>query len=360
MIATMVAYKQMAYMKNKDLGFSKDHILYLTISDDKRYERLKNELLKIPMIKSVTAVDYFSAESVSNTSNFNFDGKPVDMNFNLTIQQVDFDYLKTFDVKIVDGRDFLQEIKTDAMSAFILNEKAVKMMGINNPVGKTFSLWGNKGTIIGIAKDANFLSLKQNLDPRLYMIKLTDVDFENVLIKFNNTFLSDKSTISNVLADIREVWKEVYPDTPFDFQFVDQIYDRIYKTEQRNNKIFGIFTVLAIVISCLGLLGLTLLTIQQKTKEIGIRKVNGATIANIMVMLNLSYIKLIAISFIISIPFAYYAMNKWLQNFAYRTNMSWWIFISAGIIAVLVAAITVSYQSWNISMTNPVEKLKYE
>jgi putative ABC transport system permease protein len=361
LIATIVAYKQMSYIKNRGLGFSGDHVLYLSISDNKKYSQLKSELLKIPLIQSVTAADYFSAESVSNTDGFNFEGKPDDMNFNLTIQQVDFDFLKTLDVKIVDGRDFSQEIKTDATSAYILNEKAVKLMGINNPVGKTFYLWGNKGTIIGIAGNANFLSLKQDLDPRLYMIKLPDVNFEYVLIKLNSKSLQGgNSSVTDALSGIKKVWKEVYPDTPFEFRFVNQLYDRVYRTDRQNNLMFGIFSLLAIIISCLGLLGLTLLTTEQKTKEIGIRKVNGATNINIMVMLNLGFIKLIAIAFIISVPIAYYIMNKWLQNFAYYTDISWWIFISAGIIAVLIAFITVSYQSWKISNTNPVEKLKYE
>lgn len=361
LIATIVAYRQMSYIKNRDLGFSGDNVLYLSISDDKKYDQLKTELLKIPLVKSVTAADNFSAESVSNTSGFNFEGKPDDMNFNLTIQQVDFDFLKTLNVKIIDGRDFSQEIKTDATSAFILNEKAVKLMGIDNPVGKTFYLWGHKGTIIGIAGNANFLSLKQNLDPRLYMIKRPDVNFEHVLIKLNSNSLQEgNSSVSNALSTIKKSWEEVYPDTPFEFRFVNQLYDRVYRTDRHNNLIFGIFSVLAVIISCLGLLGLTLLTTEQRTKEIGIRKVNGATSINIMIMLNLGLIKLITIAFVISIPIAYYMMNRWLQDFAYHTNISWWIFITAGIIAVLIALITVSYQSWNISNTNPVEKLKYE
>jgi putative ABC transport system permease protein len=360
MIITLVAYKQMIYIKNKDLGFSKDHIINLTMNDDTKYQLFKNELLKIPSIKTVTATDRFSAESISNTSGFDFDGKPEDMNFNLTIQQVDFDYLKTFDVNIVDGRDFSQEIKTDVTSAYILNEKAVKMMGIDKPIGKTFKLWGNKGAIIGITKDANFLSLKQEMDPRLYMIKLADVDFENVLIKFNSTSLHDKYAVADVLANIKNVWKKIFLDIPFDFQFVDQIYDKVYKTDQRNNKIFGFFTILAIAISCLGLLGLTLLSAQQRTKEISIRKIHGATMADIIGMLNFSFIKLIFVAFFISVPIAYYASQKLLQTYAYRTNISWWVFILAGITVILIAIITISCQSWSISKTNPIEKLKYE
>lgn len=360
MIVTIVAYKQMNYIKNKDLGFSKKHIINLTIDDDKNYLELKNELLKNPIIESVTATNYFSTDGVSNTDCFSFEGQQEDPNFNLTIQHIDFDYFKTFGLKIINGRCFTREMNADATSAFILNKKAVEMMGINKPLGKTFNLCGTKGTIIGITNNANFLSLKNELDPRLYMIKRANERFENVLVKFYNEPSSIELNVSDAIGIVKDVWRDIYKDIPFEYQFVDQIYDRIYKTEQRNNKIFVFFTILAIAISCLGLLGLTLLSAQQRTKEISIRKVHGANIADIIGMLNISFIKLIGVAFFISVPIAYYASHKLLQTFAYRTNISWWIFILAGITVILIAIITVSYQSWSISKTNPVEKLKYE
>ena len=356
LIMTTVAYKQMTYIKNKDLGFSKDHILNITIDDDTKYQQFKNELLKNPVIKNVTATNYFKTDGVSNTDCFSFEGQQNNPDFNLTIQHVDFDYLKTFDLKIIEGRDFTPEMKTDATSAFILNKKAADMMGIDNPVGKTFNLCGKKGTIIGIINNANFLSLKKESDPRLYLIKRKGENFENVLVKFNTV----KSNVSDAVGIIKDVWKDIYRNAPFEYQFVDQIYDRIYKTDQRNNKIFAFFAILAILISCMGLLGLTLLSAQQRTKEISIRKVNGATMADIMGMLNISFIKLIAVAFIVSVPIGYYASHKLLQTFAYRTNISWWIFLLSGISVILIAIITVSYQSWSISKTNPAERLKYE
>lgn len=359
-IITTVAYKQMIYIKNKDLGFSKDHLLNLTMNDDTKYQQFKNELLKNPIIKNVTATNYFRTDGVSNTDCFSFEGQPEDPNFNLTIQYIDFDYFKTLNVKVIEGRDFTQTMNTDAISAFILNKKAVDMMGISKPIGKAFNLCGITGTIIGITNNANFLSLKEVVDPRVYLIKRADKSYKNVLVKFYNDLSSKKSNISDAIGIIKGVWKDIYKDTPFEYQFVDQMYDRIYKTDQRNNKIFGFFTILAIIISCLGLLGLTMLSAQQRTKEISIRKVHGATIANIIVILNISFIKLIVVAFFISVPIAYYASHKLLQTFAYRTNVSWWIFLLAGITVILIAIITVSYQSWSISKTNPVEKLKYE
>jgi putative ABC transport system permease protein len=251
-------------------------------------------------------------------------------------------------------------MSTDATSSFILNEKAVNMMGIDDPIGKAFNYCGRKGTIIGVTNDANFLSLKEELDPRLYLIKSEGENFENVLVKLNNEPTDKKSSVSYTIGIIEDVWKDIYKDIPFEYQFVDQMYDRIYKADQQNNKVFAFFTILAITISCLGLLGLTLLSAQQRTKEISIRKVHGATLANILTMLNVSFIKLIVVAFIVCIPIAYYTSQKLLQNFAYHTNISWWIFLLAGITVVLIAIITVSYQSWSISKTNPVEKLKYE
>jgi putative ABC transport system permease protein len=360
MIITIVAYKQMIYMKNSDLGFSKKYIINLTIDDDKDYQEFKNELLKNPIIESVTATNYFRTDGISNTDCFSFEGQQEAPNFNLSIQQIDFDYFKTFNVKILNGRDFTRTMSTDVTTAFILNRKAVEMMGINEPVGKTFNLCGTKGTIIGITNNANFLSLKLELDPRLYMIKRANESFKNVLVKFNIDPSSKKSNVSDVIGIINDTWKDVYKDTPFEYQFIDQIYNGIYNTDQRNNKIFGFFTILAITVSCLGLLGLTLLSAQQRTKEISIRKVHGANLVDIIAMLNISFIKLIGVAFLISIPFAYYTSHKLLQSFAYRTNVSWWIFLLAGITVILIAIITVSYQSWSISKTNPVERLKYE
>ena len=359
-VITSVAYKQMIFIKNKDLGFSKDHIINLTIDDDAKYQQFKNELLKNPNIRNVTATNYFRTDGVSNTDCFSFEGQQKEPNFNLTIQYIDYDYFKTFDVKIIDGRDFTQEMSTDASSSFVLNKKAVDMMGIVEPVGKAFNYCGKKGTIIGVTNDANFLSLKEESDPRLYLIKSDGKNFENVLVKLTNEPTDRISSVSYTIGIIENIWKDIYKDAPFEFQFVDQIYDRIYKTDQRNNKIFAFFTILAIAISCLGLLGLTLLSAQQRTKEISIRKVHGATLTNIMTMLNISFIKLIVVAFIISIPIAYYISHKLLQTYAYRTNISWWIFLLAGITVILIAIITVSYQSWSISKTNPIEKLKYE
>jgi putative ABC transport system permease protein len=360
LIITVVAYKQMAFIKNRDLGFSKDYTINLTINDDKNYQEFKKELLKNPVIESVTATNYFKTDDVSNTDCFWFEGQQENSQFNLSIQQVDFDYFKTFDVKIIEGRDFSRDMNTDATSAYILNKRAIEVMGINKPIGKTFNLCGAEGTIIGIIDNANFMSLKIGLDPRLYMIKRSDASFKNVLVKLNVDRSGRKANISDIIGIISNVWRNFYKETPFEYQFVDQIYDGIYKTDQRNNKVFVFFTILAIVVSCLGLSGLTLLSAQQRTKEISIRKVHGATLPDIITMLNISYIKLIAIAFLFSIPFACYTSHKLLQSFAFRTNISWWIFLLAGMTVVLIAVITVSYQSWSIAKTNPAERLKHE
>ena len=360
MIITLVAFKQMTYIKNKDLGFSKDHILDLTINDDKQYQQFKNELLKSPVIKNVSATNYFSTDGVSNTDCFSFEGQQEDPNFNLTIQYIDFDYFKVLGVEIIEGRDFMPEMKTDAKSSFVLNQKAVDMMGIDQPVGKSFELCGTKGTIIGITNNSNFLSLKKESDPRLYLIKRNGESFENVLVKFYSEPSTYQSNVPAAVGMVEKVWKDIYDDTPFEYRFVDQIYDQIYKTDQRNNQIFVYFTLLAILVSCLGLLGLTLLSAQQRTKEISIRKVHGASITDIISMLNVKFVKLVFIAFLISIPFAYYASRRLLQTFAYRTDVSWWIFLLAGITVILIAVITVSGQSWSISKTNPAETLKYE
>jgi len=360
MIITLVAFKQVTYIKNKDLGFSKEHIMNLTINDEKRYKQFKNELLKNPQIKDVSATDYFSTDGVSNTDCFSFEGQQEDPNFNLTIQRIDYDYFKVFGVEIIEGRDFMPELKSDANSSFVLNKKAVDMMGMDQPVGKTFDLCGTKGTIIGITNNANFLTLKKETDPRIYLLNGRGEDFENILVKFNNVASTNRPNIPDAVGLVEKVWKDIYGDTPFEYQFVDQIYDHIYKTDQRNNQIFMYFTILAILVSCLGLLGLTLLSAQQRTKEISIRKVNGASIADIIRMLNVGFVKLIIVAFIISIPFAYFASHRLLQTFAYRTDVSWWIFLLTGITVLLIAIITASFQSWSISKTNPAETLKYE
>ena len=263
---------------------------------------------------------------------------------------VDVEYAKTFQLKLKEGRFFSSEFSTDA-AAVVINEKAAEIMGFKNPIGEILTTsQGLKLKIIGVVKDFHFQSLHTKIEP--LMMHLDNGFFCFVRIKSGN--------ITSTVESIKKTFKSYNLAYPLDFKFLDEDYNKLYQTEERMGKIFGYFSFLAIIISCLGLIGLSLFMTEQRTKEIGIRKVNGARISEVMVMLNKDFVKWVAIAFAIATPIAWYAMHRWLENFAYKTELSWWIFALAGLLTLGVALLTVSWQSWKAATRNPVEALRYE
>ena len=263
----------------------------------------------------------------------------------------DEDYAKTFQLELKEGRFFSSEFSTDN-TAIVINEEAAKIMGFKNPVGEilTTPQMDRNLNIIGVVKDFHFKSLHHRIEPLIMQIGACNTFY----IKMK----PDK--ITSTVEFIKKTFKSFNHPNPIDFHFLDDDYDNLYRTEQRMGKIFGYFSFLAIIISCLGLIGLSSFMTERRTKEIGIRKVNGAKSIEIFFLLSGEYIIWVMISIIIACPIAWYAMNKWLQNFAYRINISWWVFALAGVIALLIALLTVSFQSYRAASKNPVEALRYE
>lgn len=358
-IGTLTTIKQLKYTLNADLGFDKEHVLYVNLNDATNYHTLKQELLKNPDIESVTAADWWGFNSLTNSYGYDFPGKKPDFDVLLSYQMVDFDYLKTLNVQLKEGRDFSRQHKEDKNQNFILNETAIKVFDIENPVGSEFSMHGRRGKIIGVMKDIHFRSLNNPIEPRI--IWITKSELSNVLIKIKANQSSGLSrSLPEIINGIQNDWNKVLPDCPFDYSFIDDMYNSTYQGGRILSRIFSVLAILAIFISCLGLFGLATYSIEQKIKEIGIRKTNGAKVSQVVIMFTLEFTKYVIIAYIIIAPLAYYFMNKWLNNYPYRTEMSWWIFLTAGAAAMIIAILTVCGQSWRAANRNPVEALRYE
>jgi len=356
-IGAIMVYKQLDYIQKKELGFEKEHIINFQMGGSfyDKYETIKQELQKHPNILSVAQTN-FSFRGGFAASHVNWEGKQNNENITLAIRSVDFDFQEMFDVEMVQGRFFSRDFQTDVWQSFILNESAVKFMGLESPIGKQFScdlpFAEGKGKIIGVVKDFHFRSLHSEIAPLILVIH--PWWYTDAYIKIR----SEK--IPNTLAVIQNKLKEFVPEFPFELHFLDEEVDQLYQTEQRAGILVRYGTFLALFIACLGLFGLTAFTTEQRTKEIGIRKVLGASVPGIIRILTKEFTKWIIVANLIALPIAWYVMSKWLQNFAYRINIGWWILLSAGVLALVIALVTVSYQSIKAALANPVESLRYE
>ncbi len=269
------------------------------------------------------------------------------------IYHVDYDYLRTLGIKVLQGRNFSKDFQTDS-SAVVINEAAVYELGWtnNDAVGKTIVRSGQQGfKVVGIVADFNYASVKQKIAP---LMMLLGNNFGGLIVKIKT------SDVKGFLSDLKKQWKSFNPDGPLEYNFLDEQFAALYTNEIHTQKIFSAFAILAIIIASLGLFALSAFVIEQRTKEIGIRKVLGASVQEVLVLVSKEFLLLVIIAFIISVPVTWWAMNKWLQNFAYRINISWWIFLIAGLIAGLIALVTISFQSAKAAMANPVRSLRSE
>jgi putative ABC transport system permease protein len=351
-ICTLVVKTQLRYIQNKNLGFNKDNIGYFmfpTRPDDPKLETFKKELSNNPDILSVTrASNPFHNDGTSN--GFKWEGKKAGDDLLFHQLGADVDYARTYKLELKEGRFFSSGYSTDN-SAIVINEQAERILGFKDPIGqKIISPWGAELNIIGVVKDFHIQSLHYKIGPLIMQLGAS-----------NNFYIRMKpDKIISTVESVKKTYKSFDPGLPIDFHFLDDDYDNLYRTEQRMGKIFSYFSFLAIIISCLGLIGLSSFMTEHRTKEIGIRKINGAKSAEIFTLLSGEYIICVMISIIIACPIAWYAMNKWLQNYAYRINITLWVFAMAGGIALLIALMTVSWQSYKAASKNPVEALRYE
>lgn len=350
-IATVVISKQLKYIRNKDLGFNKEYVFSFSLKKElhDHTEAARNELLKQLGVLGVAFSDNSIAGVNNTTGDTQWEGKEENSSFLIHTNCIDEHFIPLLKLQLVQGSNFTGS-KADS-AHFILNETAVKEAGIENPVGKNFTLWDKKGTIIGVVKDFNYASLKEKVEPSIFYFEPPNWRM------FVKTTGNDAS---KAIAAATAIWKKYNPEYPFDYSFLDDDFGKMYTTEQRTSKLFNVFAVIAIAISCLGLFGLATYTAQVKTKEIGIRKVLGATVTNITGLLAKEFILLVLIAFTIASPVAYWAMHNWLQNYPYRTDIEWWVFAIVGLLSVMIAIATVSLQAIKAALANPVKSLRSE
>ncbi len=349
-----VIKSQLAYIKNKDLGLNSDQVVVVPIYQAQvklKYELFKKEISTYPAILNASAVAYFPGTQ-GYYQNTWWEGLAQDDNTNyMDWISVDQDFINTLKIELLKGEFFPGDISTKSSILYVLNESAVKKTGWDDPLKKQFDIIG-KGEVVGVVRDFNFKSLHNELKP----LALTFYPslFDNLMIKISN------ENIPNTLNYLRKTWDKLFPQYPFEFTFLSGDLQKMYENETTSSLIITYISFLALFVSCIGLFGLVLFTIDSRIKEIGIRKVAGSTTGRIVLMLNLEYIKFILLSFIIACPVIIYSMQKWLQDFAYRVNLSWWIFVSAGIITFLISLLTVSWHTWKTANKNPVDCLRHE
>jgi putative ABC transport system permease protein len=361
-----VVYNQLEYCRTKNLGLNKEHIVVLPVDQGpeiaRRYPDLRNQLLQHPNIAGVAASKRVPSGRLLDSSGGRLvDGeKTTPLEFRIANVRVDHNFIPTYGMRMAAGRNFSVEFPTDSMQAFILNETAVRKIGWPSPeiaVDKPFEYGNRKGRIIGVVKDFNYESLHQPITPIVMFI--APQNFNSISVKIRSERSQDMAA---TLEFLKQKWQEYRPNYPFTYSFIDQRYERLYQNEHRLGEIFGTFSLLAVFIACLGLFGLASYTAEQRTKEIGIRKVLGASVSNIVLLLSREFTRLVAVATLAAWPIAYYAMDRWLREFAFRIALDQQsvIFLVAAVLAFVIALATVSFQAIKAAVGNPVKALRYE
>ncbi len=353
LVCTIIMSSQMNFIKSKDVGYDKSYVFSVPLTQEvvDHIDALKTELSKQPGILNVSTSDAYDITNISSsTGDIDWETKPAKSNLMITQVTTDKDFIPTMKIQFIEGNNF-SGMPADS-AHYILNETAVKEMGLKAPyVGQTISFHNWKGAIIGVVKDFNFKSLKEKVSPLLFFSRWKG----NIL--FVRTMANNAP---QAVTAVEKQYKKYAGNVPFSYNFLDKSFEAQYKSDQRSGTLFNVFAGIAIFISCLGLFGLATYTAQVKTKEIGIRKVLGASVSGIVTLISKDFLKLVIIAIIIAIPVAWWAMNKWLHGFAYRINISWWVFVMAGMLALLIALITVSFQAIKAAIANPVKSLRTE
>jgi ABC-type antimicrobial peptide transport system permease subunit len=351
---TIVISRQMNYIQSKNLGYDRENLIYVPLEGNliHKYNLFKGEVSAMPGIQAVTRITNTPTDIQSSTGGVNWIGKDTTVNIQFTQTSVGYDFVKTMKLKMLDGRDFSKDFPTDS-AGYILNEAALKRIGYKDPIGKPLTFWGRKGKIIGLLKDFHFNSMHDEIRPLIIRTR-EDEMYGNILIR------TQPGKTREALASIEKIYKEVNPAFPFTYTFSDEEYRKLYQNEQIIGKLSNGFAFLAIFISCLGLLGLAMFTAEQRVKEIGIRKVLGASVSSLFALLSSEFLLLVIIALFIALPIAWYATRKWLQGFAYHTPVQWWIFALSGALIILIALATVSFQAIKAALINPVKSLRSE
>jgi len=354
-VSTIVVYTQLNYMRSTDLGFNKDRQLVIFTNFDQNRRAFQQALADIPGVLSTCFSSEVPGEGATGAYTVLENAKGDMQKTTIDLIFTDFDYIPQYQLKMVAGRAFSHSFLTDSGQAMIINESAAKMLGYTSPqaaIGRRFDQWGRQGQIIGVVKDFHYRSLQQEIHPLTMRIEPGALGTISIKLSGNH--------LSSTIAAVRDQWTKTIPNRPFEYSFLDEAFDRNYKSEIRFGRIFINFSALAIFISCLGLLGLAAYSTTQRTKEIGVRKVLGASVASITRLLSADFVRLVFIAFLIASPIAWLAMNSWLHNFAYRTTISWWVFLLAGGASLLIVILTISWQAIKAAIQNPIKSLRTE
>jgi putative ABC transport system permease protein len=357
-ISTLVITRQTSFLQNSQLGYDRQNLIYIRIEGEltkqNNYLLFKERASKMPGIAMVDrsseaphAMDFVVADDI------NWEGKEKNASVGFKPTSVGYDFVKLMNLKIAEGRDFSRSNATDSTDAFLINEEAVKEMGMKNPIGKWVSAWQKKGHIIGVLKDFHTHSLREPIKPIIVDIKENEY-FGVIIVR------TEAGKTREAIASLGKVYKDLNPSYAFAFQFVDEEYKKLYNNELIISKLSIAFATLAILISCLGLFGLSLFSAEQRIKEIGVRKVLGASMSQIISLFSEDFLKLILIAFLIAAPLSWLSMHQWLQGFAYRIDISWWVFPLAASFSVLISLLTISYQAVKTANANPVSSLRSE
>jgi putative ABC transport system permease protein len=353
-VGTIVMYKQLDYIRHKDIGLDRDHVVTISMNRELReaYRSFKNEIKRYPNVINVSAARRLPT-NIGHMNPVYWEGKGPEDYVTMTDASIDYDYFETLGMKIIQGRSFSLEYPTDAEN-YVLNEEALRITGLESPIGKMFSCWEDEGKIIGIVKNFNASSLHSEIGPVIFTLSQRHGSHSYIFVKIK------PDDVPGTIAHLKKKASEFAPNNLFEYSFLDDEFNRQYGNDQRRGGIYKYFTILAVFISCLGLFGMASFAAEQRTKEIGIRKVLGASITNIISLISKDFLALLLIANVIAWPVAYYLMDKMLNNYAYRTSIAPWIFIVSGMMAVLIALLTVCLKIVRVAHSNPVDSLRYE
>jgi len=353
-IGTAVVYQQQNYIKNMRLGWDKEHLVYIPLRADTRksYNTLKQELFQNPQVLNVTGTSQLPTHIGSNSSGAQWEGKDPEFSILIGVNAVDFDFAETLRIEMVDGRSFSKEYTSDLSKAWIVNEEVAKLIDKDSVIGERFSHVGVDGTIVGVMKNFHYQTLKNKIEPLAINVNPNLLNYMIVRIP--------PEGVSDSLGFIEKTWKQVIPTYPFEYRFMDDRYDLMYRNEERIGILLRYFAILAVFVACLGLFGLASFMAEKRTKEIGIRKILGANVTQVTRLLCREFFLLVFVANVIAWPTAYFIMRKWLQSYAYRADMGYFVFIGAMLLALFVAILSVGYQAVRAARANPADSLRYE
>jgi len=355
-IGTLVISRQVNFIRTRNIGYDRENLVYIPLEGtlNSKYDLFKEEAGKLPGIVSVSYVSDDPAYMDQNTTDVSWEGKSPDRSIYITNEAVGTDYVRTMRLTLVQGRDFSRAFPMDT-TGYLINETAAKTMGFTDPIGKMITIWGNrKGPVIGVLKDFNFTPIYQPVKPLVLFTYFHPIGYGELLIRIK------PGQTKAILDGLQSLCSQLNPQFPFSYRFSDEAYLALYNSEAVVRSLSDLFTLLAIVISCLGLLGLSLFSAEQRRKEISVRKVLGANVLSLFLLISREFITLVGMAFLIAAPLAWYLLTRWLQNYAYRIDVTWWTFLLAGVVVFVITFLTIGFQAMKSALSNPVKALRSE